>query len=92
LAEAITITIRDTGLGIPAQHLPHLFKRFYRVEGDRARRHENNGQDGAGLGLAIAYEVARAHGGVLSVESTVGEGSAFQARLPLSHHFLNLPS
>jgi signal transduction histidine kinase len=88
-AEDITITIRDTGPGIPDQHLPHLFKRFYRVEGDRARRPENNHQDGAGLGLAIAYEVARAHGGVLTVQSVVGEGSTFQVRLPISHHFLN---
>jgi heavy metal sensor kinase len=81
-----TISIHDTGPGIPAEHLPHLFERFYRVESDRSRwRHDNgheNGENGAGLGLAIAYEIARAHGGNLTVQSDVGNGTTFFVQLP----------
>ena len=76
----VTIAIRDTGPGIPAEHRAHLFERFYRVGGDRSRP---DGQGGAGLGLAIAYEIARAHGGTLRVHSTLGEGTAFLLTLPL---------
>jgi heavy metal sensor kinase len=79
------ISIRDTGPGIAAEHLPHLFERFYRVESDRARwRRDNgheNGENGAGLGLAIAYEIARAHGGNLTVQSDVGKGTTFFVQL-----------
>ncbi len=76
----VTIAIRDTGPGIPTEHRAHLFERFYRVGGDRSRP---DGQGGAGLGLAIAYEIARAHGGTLRVHSTLGEGTAFLLTLPL---------
>jgi len=79
--EQVTIAIRDTGSGIPAEHRAHLFERFYRVGGDRSR---GDGQGGAGLGLAIAHEIARAHGGSLRVESTLGEGTTCLVRLPLS--------
>jgi heavy metal sensor kinase len=82
LDEAVAISIHDTGPGIPARHLPHLFKRFYRVEDDRARHYIDNDQSGTGLGLAIAYEVARSHGGALTVQSVPGEGSTFTVRLP----------
>jgi heavy metal sensor kinase len=78
----VHITISDTGPGITAEHLPHLFERFYRVEGGRSRGWQDNGQGGAGLGLAIAHEIARAHGGNLSVQSEVGNGSTFVVRLP----------
>jgi heavy metal sensor kinase len=80
--EDIAISIHDTGPGIPARHLPHLFKRFYRAEEDRARQQEEDDQGGAGLGLAIAYEVVRIHHGTLTVQSTPGEGSTFTVRLP----------
>ncbi len=64
------VTIADTGSGIAAEHLPHLFDRFYRVDESRTLR-------GAGLGLAIALEIARAHGGQIQVNSTVGKGTEF---------------
>jgi signal transduction histidine kinase len=82
LDEAVAISVQDSGPGIPARHLPHLFKRFYRVENDRARSEGDEDQGGAGLGLAIAYEVARSHGGALTVQSAPGEGSTFTVRLP----------
>ena len=78
----IQITISDTGPGIAAEHLPHLFERFYRAESDRARLGQNNDQGGAGLGLAIAYEITRAHGGALEVQSEPGEGTTFIVQLP----------
>lgn len=71
------IFVEDTGEGIPAQHLPRLFERFYRV--DRARSRELGG---TGLGLAIVKHLARAHGGDVDVESTLGEGSMFVIELP----------
>ncbi|MFQ5436793.1 MAG: ATP-binding protein, partial [Anaerolineae bacterium] len=78
----VNIAISDTGPGIPAEHLPHLFERFYRVEGDRTRRRQDHSQGGAGLGLAIAYEIARAHGGQLAVESQSNQGTVFIVHLP----------
>jgi signal transduction histidine kinase len=81
--QGILIAIGDSGPGIAAAHLPHLFERFYRVEGDRARG--DNRQSGAGLGLAIAYEIARKHGGKLSVQSEVGQGTTFFVQLPAAH-------
>jgi two-component system phosphate regulon sensor histidine kinase PhoR len=73
-----TIEVRDTGIGIPAEHLPRIFERFYRV--DRAR---SRGEGGTGLGLAIVKHVAQAHGGRVEVESEPGAGSTFRVRLPL---------
>ena len=66
--------IRDTGIGISPEALPHIFERFYR--GDQSRS-----ESGTGLGLSLARAIARAHGGDITVESTPGEGSAFTARL-----------
>ena len=71
------IRVRDTGEGIPAQHLDRLFERFYRV--DRARSRDLGG---TGLGLAIVKHLARAHGGEVGVESEVGQGSVFEIELP----------
>lgn len=71
------ILVEDTGEGIPAQHLPRIFERFYRV--DRARSRD---MGGTGLGLAIVKHLARAHGGDVAVESKLGEGSTFAIELP----------
>ncbi|HEX8560809.1 MAG TPA: ATP-binding protein [Pyrinomonadaceae bacterium] len=71
------ISVSDTGEGIPAEHLPRIFERFYRV--DRARSRELGG---TGLGLAIVKHLARAHGGEVGVRSTPDEGSTFTIELP----------
>ena len=71
------IRVEDTGEGIPAEHLPRIFERFYRV--DRARARELGG---TGLGLAIVKHLARAHGGEVGVRSTPGEGTTFTIELP----------
>lgn len=72
-----TISIRDSGPGITPDHLPHLFERFYRVEDDRSRRLSANGHGGAGLGLAIANEITRAHIGTIDAQSELGQGTTF---------------
>jgi signal transduction histidine kinase len=71
------IVVHDHGRGIAAEHLPHLFKRFYRVPG---ATHEGKG---VGLGLSLCREVARAHGGDVAVASTPGSGTTFTLTLPL---------
>jgi heavy metal sensor kinase len=76
----VTITVRDNGRGIPAEHLEHLFKRFYRVERGRG----SGAEGGSGLGLAIAHQIAREHNGSIAIESTPGEGTACSVRLPLT--------
>ncbi len=73
------VAISDTGIGIPPEHLPHLFERFYRVDTARSRA-----DGGSGLGLAIAKYIAEAHGGKIEVESQVGKSSTFRVVLPLS--------
>lgn len=75
------LTIRDTGQGIPADDLPHIFERFYRGEKSRTRQKDGKG---FGLGLSIAYWIVRNHGGQIEVESTVGEGTTFIVWLPLA--------
>lgn len=71
--DALCITIQDTGVGIAAHHLPHLFERFYRA--DAAREHHTEGE--SGLGLAIAKSLIEAHGGTITVTSTEGVGTTF---------------
>ncbi|CAN5327664.1 hypothetical protein BH09CHL1_BH09CHL1_37060 [soil metagenome] len=73
----IALQVFDTGEGIPPEHLPKIFDRFYRA--DPSRTHSGGG--GAGLGLAIAKELISAMGGTISVESDPGEGAAFTIRL-----------
>lgn len=73
------VTIGDTGIGIPEEHLPFIFDRFYRV--DKVR---TNGEGGTGLGLSIATSVARMHGGTIEVDSRVGGGTTFRVLLPLA--------
>lgn len=73
------LDITDTGIGIPAEALPHVFKRFYRVDGSRSRD-----QGGAGLGLSIVKSICAAHGALIEVTSTPGSGSTFRIRQPLA--------
>jgi signal transduction histidine kinase len=72
----ISITVQDTGMGIPEDALPHLFEKFYRV-----REHENKA-GGTGLGLSISKQIMQGHNGALEVKSKVGVGTAFILRLP----------
>jgi heavy metal sensor kinase len=82
--QQIRVTIADTGPGIPAAHLPHLFDRFYRVDQARARQEANTTvSSGAGLGLSIAQWLAQIHGGRIEVASKVGTGTTFTVWLPL---------
>jgi two-component system sensor histidine kinase BaeS len=78
-AEEAMIMVADTGPGIPADHLPYVFDRFYRADRSRSR-----GTGGSGLGLAITRHLIQAHGGSVRVESTPGEGARFMIRLPLN--------
>ena len=71
------IEVRDTGIGIPEEHLPHIFERFYVVDKSRSRK-----LGGTGLGLSIVKHVVKAHGGRIDVSSRLGEGSIFTVALP----------
>lgn len=73
----VLITVADTGTGIPEADLPLVFERFYRVDGSRTRD-----TGGSGIGLTIAREIVRAHGGSITAASTLGAGSAFTVTLP----------
>jgi two-component system, OmpR family, heavy metal sensor histidine kinase CusS len=73
------VTVRDTGEGIPPEHLPRVFDRFYRV--DRARSRE---QGGTGLGLSIARSIVTAHGGRIELTSTPGQGTTCTVTLPVT--------
>ncbi len=75
--DKIHLIVRDSGGGIPAEELPRLFERFHRVEGTKGRTHE-----GTGIGLALVYELAKIHGGAVTVESELGHGSAFTVTIP----------
>jgi two-component system OmpR family sensor kinase len=75
----VTFTVGDTGQGIAADDLPHVFERFWRA--DRARARD---QGGSGLGLAIAKQLIEAHGGQIGVASWIGAGSQFWFRLPVA--------
>ncbi len=76
-AEGLVVWVRDHGSGIPAEHLPRLFERFYRVDKARSRT-----AGGTGLGLAIVKHIAQVHGGEARVESAAGAGSTFSLVLP----------
>ena len=75
----LRLSVRDSGPGIPAEALPHIFERFYRVDRTRARS-----AGGAGLGLAIAKSIVAAHGGQIEVDSAVGRGTTMTIILPLA--------
>jgi signal transduction histidine kinase len=73
------VQIKDNGSGIQAEHLPHIFERFYRADASRTR-----GQGGRGLGLSIAKQLVELQNGIIWAESTLGEGSQFSFCLPLT--------
>jgi signal transduction histidine kinase len=74
------LRIADTGQGIPAEHLPHIFDRFYRVRGPNEQA---SPEKGLGLGLSFVAWIVRAHGGTIDVRSQPGRGTTFRIRLPL---------
>ncbi|MBW4491277.1 MAG: response regulator [Trichocoleus desertorum ATA4-8-CV12] len=73
----VELTVRDTGIGMPATELPRLFERFYRVEGAQGRS-----QEGSGIGLALVKELVHLHGGEVEVASIEGEGTTFTLTIP----------
>jgi signal transduction histidine kinase len=75
--DMVTVTISDTGIGIPAEQLPHIFDRFYQVDGSATRRHQ-----GLGLGLALVRELTARHGGDVTATSDSGHGTTFVLRFP----------
>ena len=77
LTGGVVIEVTDTGPGIPAEHLPRLTERFYRVDSGRSREH-----GGTGLGLSIVKHVMQRHGGHVGIQSTIGAGSSFSLSFP----------
>ncbi|MFK7846275.1 MAG: ATP-binding protein [Rhodothermales bacterium] len=80
---AIEIRVSDTGRGIPAADLPHIFDRFHQVDGSNTREHE-----GSGIGLALVHELVMLHKGLIDVESETGKGTTFIVRFPLGNAHL----
>jgi signal transduction histidine kinase len=77
--EWVEVSVSDTGEGIPAEDLPHIFERFYRVDKSRSRA-----TGGSGLGLTIAKRLVEAHGGQITAQSKLGEGSRFSFTVPIA--------
>jgi signal transduction histidine kinase len=74
----VVIEIKDTGVGIPAENLPHIFDRFYRVRNEHTSKLQ-----GLGLGLSFVSWIVDAHGGKMDVSSTPGAGTQFRVQLPV---------
>jgi PAS domain S-box-containing protein len=84
--ETVSIAVTDRGVGIPPEAIPHLFDRFYRVEGTQLRA------PGIGLGLYISRRIVEAHGGLITVESELDKGSTFTVTLPVRPPVSQQPS
>jgi len=83
--QQIELEVRDTGTGIPAEELPHIFERFHRVKGARGRSYE-----GSGIGLALVQELVKLHSGTIRVNSVVNQGTCFTVAIPMgSAHLPN---
>jgi len=84
MSSAAVLSVRDTGVGIAAEHLPHVFERFYR--GDPARTRESSPHEsasvGVGLGLSIARWIADEHGAAITIESISGDGTTVTVQFP----------
>jgi len=78
------LNVRDTGVGIPREELPRMFERFHRIDHTRGRTHE-----GTGIGLALVNELVKLHGGAVTVDSEIGEGSTFTVTIPLGKAHLD---
>ncbi len=83
----VVLTVSDTGVGIAADQLPHLFERFHRVEGTRARTHE-----GSGIGLALVHDLVQLHGGTIGVESVPGAGTTVRFEIPMTSGLARRPA
>ncbi|NMG09386.1 histidine kinase [Brasilonema sp. UFV-L1] len=83
VGERIKLSVCDTGIGIPTEELPHLFKRFHRVKGAQGRTFE-----GSGIGLSLVQELVKLHGGTVEVSSVLGEGSCFTVLIPTGYSHL----
>ena len=77
------LRVADTGVGMPKHELPHLFERFYRIEGVEGRTHE-----GTGIGLALVQELVRLHGGTIEAQSELGRGTEFRVAVPFGNAHL----
>jgi signal transduction histidine kinase len=77
--EGVRLVIEDTGRGIPTEHLPHIFDRFYRVPGQGTAP---SPEQGLGLGLSFVAWIVKAHRGTITVDSTPGKGTKFTIHLP----------
>lgn len=80
--DAATLTVPDTGIGIRADQLPHVFERFYRGDTARTREATGAGSDGAGLGLSIADWIAEQHGATIRIDSRTGHGTRVVVQFP----------
>lgn len=79
----VELSVRDTGVGIPEADLPRVFERFHRVEGTRGRSFE-----GSGIGLSLVQELVKLHGGAITVESTLNQGTIFKVQIPFGSSHL----
>ncbi|OUL20679.1 diguanylate cyclase [Nostoc sp. 106C] len=76
-SDHVELEVRDTGTGIPAEEIPHLFERFHRVQGAKGRTYE-----GSGIGLSLVKELVQLHGGTIKVTSIINQGSSFKVSIP----------